>query len=202
MKKLFTLLFLSVFALHLSAQIDVTIGTGTVQNSNTTYPSPYGNFYWGARHQFMIPATELIAAGMPSNTINGLSFDVVTPQGTALTNFEIKMGHTAQTNLATFEAGLTSVYSVPTYTEVAGWNSHPFASPFVWNGTDNVIVEVCFNNAAFTNNAVVNQSATSYTSSLWLRQDAAGVCANTATTAASNQRPNIRFSDFNPIGNQ
>ena len=54
-----------------------TIGSGTIQNSPTDYPAPYGNWYWGARHQILIRASELQAAGIIAGPITSLSFDVV-----------------------------------------------------------------------------------------------------------------------------
>ncbi len=54
-----------------------TIGTGTLTNSPYDYPAPYGNWYWSARHQFLIPAAELLAAGLTAGPLNSLSFDVV-----------------------------------------------------------------------------------------------------------------------------
>ena len=54
----------------------VTIGTGTVQNCNTCYPAPYGNWYWGSRHQMLILASELSAAGLSAGNITSLAFDV------------------------------------------------------------------------------------------------------------------------------
>jgi hypothetical protein len=53
------------------------IGTGTIQNSNTGYPAPYGNWYWGARHQMLVLASELTAAGMSPGNITSLGFVVV-----------------------------------------------------------------------------------------------------------------------------
>lgn len=55
---------------------NATIGTGTQQNSPTDYPAPYGNWYWAARHQFLILASELSAAGLTAGMINSLSFSV------------------------------------------------------------------------------------------------------------------------------
>ncbi|MBU3661225.1 MAG: T9SS type A sorting domain-containing protein [Flavobacteriales bacterium] len=55
-----------------------TIGTGQIQNANTEYPAPYGNYYWGARHQFLFHASELLAAGLTAGPFNNLAFDVVT----------------------------------------------------------------------------------------------------------------------------
>ena len=54
-----------------------SIGTGQIQNSPYDYPAPYGNWYWGARHQMLIHASELSGAGVPVGNITSLSFDVV-----------------------------------------------------------------------------------------------------------------------------
>ena len=53
-----------------------TIGTGTIQNSTTDYPAPYGNWYWGSRHQILVLASELSAAGLVAGDISSLAFDV------------------------------------------------------------------------------------------------------------------------------
>ncbi len=53
------------------------VGTGQVQNSPYDYPAPYGNWYWGARHQMLILASELTAAGLTAGNITSLAFDVV-----------------------------------------------------------------------------------------------------------------------------
>jgi hypothetical protein len=56
---------------------DIIVGTGQVQNAPTDYPAPYGNWYWGARHQMLIRASELAEAGLPPGAITSLAFDVV-----------------------------------------------------------------------------------------------------------------------------
>lgn len=55
----------------------IPVGTGTLQNSPTDYPAPYGNWYWSARHQMLILASELTAAGLSAGEISSLAFDVV-----------------------------------------------------------------------------------------------------------------------------
>ncbi len=188
--------FFALFALMcntLVAQI-FQVGTGTIQNTTTSYPAPYGNFYWGAKHQFLVTAAELQAAGASNGDINSLGFDVASPAGIALTNFEIKIGTTTLTDLTTWQTGLTSVFLAPSYTEVAGVNTHNFTTPFNWDGVSNLIIETCFNNSNFITNAIVNQSATAFNSSIFLRQDAAGVCANnTVVSGTIAQRPNMYF---------
>ncbi len=56
---------------------ETIIGTAQSQNSNTEYPAPYGNWYWSARHQMLLRASELIQAGLSAGYINSLSFNVI-----------------------------------------------------------------------------------------------------------------------------
>lgn len=171
------------------------IGTGTIQNTSTSYPAPYGQFYWGSRHQMLILASELTAAGMTAGYINALSFDIVNTNAAAnLDNFEIKIGATAATAITTFQAPtFTSVFYSPSYAPVTGINTHTFSTPFYWDGMSNIIVETCHNNAAYTTNCSMNQSATAFNSTVYYRADAAGVCGNAAVTGFNMQRPNMQL---------
>ena len=171
-----------------------TIGTGTIINTYTTYPSPYGNWFWGSKHQMLILATELTAAGMTAGNINSLSFDVVSVASLSLTNFAIKCGLTNNTSLTIWETGLTSVYSVPIYTPVTGWNTHNFSILFLWDGTSNLVVETCFNNNTNINNAIINQTATSFNSTMDYHADMSGVCTNPSAFSNYLKRPNIQFN--------
>ncbi len=56
---------------------NIAVGTGNLQNSPYDYPAPYGNWYWSARNQMVIPAAELTNAGLSAGYINSLAFDVV-----------------------------------------------------------------------------------------------------------------------------
>jgi len=69
-----------------------TVGTGQIQNSPYDYPAPYGNWYWGARHQMLIRAAELAAAGLPIGLITSLAFDVAwTDPGTSYDYIDLSM---------------------------------------------------------------------------------------------------------------
>lgn len=78
----------------------ITIGTGNIQNSNTSYPAPYGNWYWGARNQMLIRANELTAAGLSAGPINSLAFSVAGTDPVNYTYIEIKMNNTAVTDMS------------------------------------------------------------------------------------------------------
>ena len=185
----------------------ITLGTGTVLNTPTGYPAPYGNWFNGARHQMLITAAELGTAGVNGAIdFQSLSFDVSQVQGTPLIDFEIKMANYAGSTLNTFvTTGFTTVYSVPTYTETVGWNLHTFSTPFAWDGVSNIIVEVCFNNFpnGFTNNAVVRQTTYTSTRTIFAISDVDGsLCSNNGAFAqTSNDRPNMQFELGNPQPN-
>ena len=201
------MVFGSIFPQLGWSQISVTVGSGTLQNTPTTYPAPYGNFYWGARHQMIIRASELNALGVSGGGMTSVGFMVVTPSGIPLQNFTISLGTTSDSVLSTnagFVSGMTQVYSVPTYTDVVGWNTHVFAQPFFWNGTTNLIIETCFNNTSWVNNgnAVLRQTDVGYNGTLYFRRDSLGTC--TASPAGSfgffesTQRPNMQLN-FLPL---
>lgn len=76
------------------------IGAGNILNGNTTYPAPYGNWYWGARHQFLVLASELQAAGLSAGPINSLAFEVASTIGEFYSYIDISLNHTDLTDLA------------------------------------------------------------------------------------------------------
>ncbi len=176
------------------------IGTGTTQNSSTSYPTPYGNWYWGNKEQYLVRASELFAAGLQSGDIDGLAFNVISPNGVGMQNFTIQMGHTTQTEMTGnfISTGLTTVYTTPVYADVAGWNDHPFQTPFQWDGTSNIVIDVCFNNSSYTANAVVSLAQPGFNATVQTHGDVSGIC-NYTSGSVYNLRPVIRLTG-NAIG--
>lgn len=128
-------------------QIDIVIGTGTVGNANTEYPCPLQDYFEGGRSQYLYRASELTAAGMGPGNISGLKWSV-----TALNNFtgsieqfSIRIGTTTATTLSatTWENITNTVVAPVNYTPVIGVSTFNFSVPFFWNGTDNLVVEIC-----------------------------------------------------------
>lgn len=78
----------------------MTIGTGTIQNGNTDYPAPYGNWYWGARNQLLVLASELTAAGLSAGYFNTLAFDVATPDAAIYDYIDISMNSSSLNSLS------------------------------------------------------------------------------------------------------
>ncbi|MGD1848079.1 MAG: hypothetical protein ACFB10_22010, partial [Salibacteraceae bacterium] len=177
-----------------------TIGTDSLVLGNTSYPAPFGNWYWGARHQMMWRASELTAAGVTAGMISSIAFDVDNIVGGATTNYtniNIEMACTTDTNLTGgyVNTSMNPVLTGHNMTIALGWNTINFANNFVWDGTSNIVVTFCFNNVGFTRNAPTHYTATSYTSVRYYRADISTVCSNTTSiTGTSSNRPNVRFN--------
>ncbi len=184
------------------AQALFTVGNGTGNSSSSSYPTGYGNYYYGARQQFLIKASELTGIGGTAGLIQSLAFNVTnTNFADPHSGYTIKIDTTSATALST--AGWlpvqNTVYS-GSVSPVTGWNTYTFSTAFNWNGTSNLVVEVCFNNTSYNTNA-----STQWTTSLGFNashvyyDDASGICGNNPvinypTNATSTSRPNIRLA--------
>jgi hypothetical protein len=132
---------LLALAFQSSAQTTVTVGSGTVSCSY-----PYATYWGGARSQFIYTAAQLTAAGAVAGTITSMGYNVISYDPYLMNNFYIRMTNTALTSLTSWQTGLTTVrtgtYSVPG----TGWQMVTLTTPFLWNGTSNLLVEVCYDN--------------------------------------------------------
>ena len=79
----------------------ITLDFGTLQNSNTDYPAPYGNWYWSARHQILVHGAELIAAGLTAGPINSIGFEVVSTNTITYTYIDVSISATLLNDLST-----------------------------------------------------------------------------------------------------
>ena len=177
---------------------NVTVGTGTTSNTGTQYPSPFGNYYFGAKQQFLVTASELTALGLAAGNITSIAFDVVTPATTPLVNYTIAAKATSISALTTtFESGLSTLFTAASYVPSSGTgynnNTITFTTPFNWNGTSNIVFEICFNNSGYTTNAASRASAAPANSYLYTAQDNGTVCS-TSTGILASARSNMRFA--------
>jgi hypothetical protein len=173
----------------------LSIGSGTLTNGN----APYGTYYMDERCQFIITKSELIAAGFTStkNSIKSLAFNISNLSAQAMNGFTIKIGHTTAANFGTSTAfatnAMTTVFS-GNFSPVSGWNTHTFTTPFSYNGVDNLIIDICWNNSSYTTDSKVYSSNTSDNKTLYYKSDvtSGGVCGN-ISGSLSTSRPNMRF---------
>ena len=164
-------------------------------NTSTTggAGTPFQGFWHDGRVQYLITAAELTAAGVQPGLINRLSFDITTKTSTIPYNgMTISMGCTSLNALTTFVAGLTTVYNPNAYTTVAGTNVFNFNSVYRWDGISNIVVQMCYDNTAFTNYDHVRTSPTTFNSVAYARQDNSVGCT-LGTATVSTARPVMIF---------
>jgi PKD repeat protein len=130
------------------------LGTDTGTNNNDV-PTPFGNgTATGGKTQYLVRASELTALSMTAGNILSLGLDVFATNGTTNYNdFQISIGHTNVTTLLpnpNFQTGLSTVYTASSVTPFIGVNDYIFNTPFSWDGTSNIIIQICWSN---TNNA-------------------------------------------------
>lgn len=185
------------------AGIMVDAGTGTTSNGSSSSPTPYKNYYWGSKEQYMLTAQELTALGAAFGPVTSIGFNVQAVNACpSLDGFTIKLAHTTQANLtSTYITGnFTTVYSSPSYQPVTGWNIHQFQTPFIWDGNSNIVVEICSNNSSWLSagNASVYNSTTSGYYTTYTQADNSTVCSNTTGTITYT-RPNMKV-ELAPTG--
>ncbi len=136
-----------------------TLGNGVLKNSFALKTSALSG-----RTQYLWKASELSAAGMTSGSISGIQLDIA-KLGSVLSNFEVRMGHSSMDSLSgDFVRNLNTVYRHEMQFVSTGYQDVQFTSNFNWNGTDNVIVEFLFDNAAAGTDFELNATATSFSS--------------------------------------
>lgn len=174
----------------------VTLGTGT----STTGTAPYGTYFMDHRVQYIITAAELASAGYTSanSFIKSLAFNVATASGQVMNSMSIKIGYTTLSSFASTGSFVSPTNSQTVfsgnYTAVVGLNTHTFTNRFNYNGTGNLLIDICWNNSTFTTDNTVYSNTTSTYRTLYSRQDNASgnICA-TATGTRSYSRANMQL---------
>jgi hypothetical protein len=132
-----------------------TSGTANIGSAVVAYPQAlFDGTLASQRTQFLYKASELTAAGVPPGPITGIGLGITTKGSVrAFTNLNIKIGTSIANYLAssgTFNqgSGMTVVKTLSSYNTTAGWNNFTFDTPFTWDGTSNLVVEICYDNGS------------------------------------------------------
>lgn len=144
--------FLAGSAHHVWAQVEYSIGKADGYNPARAtlmapYPCPLQDFAEGHRAQYLYLASELTALGMRAGEINAIKFRVYATNSAGVAeNMVVKLGGTSNATLQTTAwETLTSAVTntIGNYQAVTGINTLNLTAPFIWNGTDNIVVEIC-----------------------------------------------------------
>ena len=180
--------------------VNCCIGTGTTSSNY-----PFTTYWMDGRTQMLFTAAELNAAGASANSyISRIGFNVITASNQIMSGFNVRLQHTTQTTLTGWvTSGWTTVFTGSYTVPGTGWQYIDFISPyFMYNGTSNLLVEICYDNSAYTSYSTVN--STSAPSMTWgYYTDNSTGCTMTSGSSQSN-RPNtcITMTALVGTGNQ
>jgi hypothetical protein len=178
--------------------------TGTPQcgghiGSNDDFDGDYGPFstaWEDSRKQYLYRATDLLAAGVVAGNINSIGFYIRNFfSNQTMNGFTVKLKNTTTTNLNsfTYETGLTTAYAGSYSITTAGLNTINLTSPFSWDGSSNLLIEICYDNSSYTLNNTVLLDLVSYTGIRGNYDDGISGCSDSYVYFYDTYIPLIRF---------
>lgn len=189
----------------LSANDIKVIGTATTLTVQTEQPTAFCNRWDQYWNQTIFTASELQAAGLSAGNITSIAYNITSlGSGTNVTNFSVRIGTTIENTVSSFQTtGLTTVYGPATYTHDIGVNTITFDTPYVWDGTSNIVLDIRQDGADSTNNAITYYTATAQNMTISATtstdvavttlQDLVASNSISATVATSLRRLNVIF---------
>lgn len=166
------------------------IGTATTLIAEKELqPTAFCNRWSNYKAQMIYTAEELIAAGLTQGNLTSIGFNIATPGSSVMNeDYIVKIGATTNTgflNTTFLTSGLTTVYGPQTYTHTAnGWQIINFTTPYFWDGSSNIVVEISHKGIGAEDNA-----KTYYTETI----NNTALVNNGITSKRSALRPNIVF---------
>ena len=149
----------TTYYLGYTSSLDTLIsGTGATATTGTNV-TPFKTFWMDGRSQYIIYPDELqtlLGSNAPS-LISAVAFNVGTAAAAGMNDFTVKAGNVATIPTTGFitSTGFTTVYNNTLYNTTPGWNLYNFTTPVLWDGVSNLVIEVCYDNTAWTTNSSV-----------------------------------------------
>jgi len=141
------LVFISLFSFTTTYSQVIQIGSGTTTNSINT-ASPVNTASRRQVSQMVYTVAEINAAGASgANILSQLGFYVTNEPVYAIPGYTIKIKHTTQNNVSSSlgNTGWTTVKNGFSYSPApGGFDMIVFDTPFNWNGTQNIGIEICW----------------------------------------------------------
>lgn len=140
-----------------------TVGTGSTAGIN-----PFGASSPVSRCQYLWKAAEMSSAGMTAGNITGLRFFLQSTGG-QLNNLTIRIAGSTLDSLTPatlINTGLTTVYAQNTQFNTTGWNSLQLTTPYHWDGSSNLVIDIAYTNSGGTSDNPVASTVTAAASGL------------------------------------
>ena len=194
MKKILIIVFSFILWFEPHSQT-ITIGTGTAINGITT-PSPVNiNRKRNISHTVYTVA-EMNAAGAVAGDIKKMGYFVTNIPIYDIPGYTIQMKHTNNGNAGgNLNGGYSTVKNAFTYSPGQGdWDIIDFDTPFSWNGTQNIVVKICW--SAVTPNRDPSGQLRIFNSNRGYKSrtdNNGGSLCNSTPNSRQNVKPQIRF---------
>lgn len=202
----------SYFVTAADVSNNAKVQAGQSTTTSATFSNPFYSLWSNIHTQHLIKASELLSYGLRPGPITSLALDVTNNGSLPMIDLSIKIAGVQATNLAAFNttAQFNTVFTSASYMPVNGVNTFNFTTPYIWDGTSDIILEFCHGNASSsaTMSRTIKMVTTSYVSSVKShisgQTSAATICGTTATNFDSySTRPLFIFEGtglcFNPI---
>lgn len=172
------------------------IGNGNIE---LTF-APYNTSYYGDRTQMLWTAQEILNNGGSLGLITKIGFNIGTAHPYTMNNFSVKMQATTDTAVSAFvENNWTTVYAGVYTVPTVGWQYIDFQNPFDWDGINNILIQICYENS--TNG--MWSSVKGYTSPFRRMasefHDLSNACTAFQSPIISKNRPNVCFKILGPL---
>jgi len=157
-----------------------------------------GTFYHDSRAQVIYLANEIGAAGK----INALSLNILAAPGQTMSNWTIRLKHTgvAAYAAAAWETNdWTMVYQNDESIQGTGWTTFFFDQPFSYDGTNNLLVDISFDNDTYTIDGICASFVASANRAVSFQTDGAfgdplRWAAASPPGALTRELPQVRFT--------
>ena len=171
------------------------VGTG----AETSYMMPYNTFYCYSLCQMIYTADELHNSGLSAGSITGMAFQSDSDLHYRRNGIQIWISNTSLTAAPTTSlstSGMTQVFE-GSLKQQTGWTEIAFATPWLWDGSSNMLVTVLMNHGSYESPYIYWQCSNSgFTCTCYARRDsnAYDPSSSTYSMSTSSLRPNTRFN--------
>ena len=176
--------------------IQALVGTGNITSSNTK-ETPFGITDKNGRNQFLIRASELRDAGAVFGYINSISINVTTSSNNDIEHLYVRAKNTTDSVVTGFETGMTSLISDLRDRPSNGWYNLQFNDPFLWDGTSNLLFEICFRGQPNSKNVHVQMTDVGWNANAYgdyIDPTLQGNGCAQPYLSVTTKRPNVSFS--------
>lgn len=174
-----------------------TMGIGCVGSGTAPASYPFTTYWMDSRTDMLYLASEINSYGTSPGYLTKLGFYISSVDTLTMNGFNIKIQNTSLTTLSDFvNTGWTVIYNGNYKITSTGLQYINLPQPyFNWNGTSNLLIEICFNNSRYTlSSNVYSTDAPNMTFHQHQDLPAGDGCTDITTGALQTTRPNICFT--------